>query len=51
MTTLRQRLDLAESQLKNKPPAPDSQMTKEIHRALDAFDAGFTCPADVSPEI
>lgn len=51
MSTLKQRLDRAEAAIRNKAPALDSQLTKEIRRAVAAFSAHLPCPADVSPDI
>lgn len=44
MTTIKRRLDRAEAAIRNKAPALDSQLTKEIRHAVDAFAAGLPCP-------
>lgn len=51
MNSIRRRIEAIEAAHKNNAPAIDSQLANEIHRAVDAFGAGLTCPADVSPEI
>ena len=51
MSTIKQRLELAESKLRSRATPPDSPIQDEINRAVDTFSAGLPCPADVSPEI